>query len=77
MDQNLFFIKLTKSFDLGNLLSKAKRVHGGFMHTMYRLDTASGTYAVKLLNPNVMNRPETLPYPTVKKLQGFYPRYII
>lgn len=60
MDQNLFFIKLTKSFDLGNLLSKAKRVHGGFMHTMYRLDTASRTYAVKLLNPNVMNRPEAM-----------------
>jgi len=32
------------------------RLHGGFMHTMYRIDTTRGTYALKLLNPHVMQR---------------------
>lgn len=60
MNLNLFFVKLTVAFHLGNLLSDVVRVHGGFMHTMYRLDTVSGTYAIKLLNPNVMKRPDAM-----------------
>lgn len=60
MDLNLFFRKLAATLPLGNLLSKAVRVDGGFMHTMYQLNTVSGTYAVKLLNPNIMKRPEAM-----------------
>lgn len=60
MDTNLFFCKLTAQLQLGNLLSDEVRVYGGFMHRMYRLDTETGTYVVKLLNPNVMTRPEAM-----------------
>lgn len=60
MDLNLFFGKLTTTLQLGNLLSQAVRVQGGFIHTMYRLDTSGGSYAVKLLNPNVMKRPDAM-----------------
>lgn len=33
-------------------------VSGGFLHTMMRADTESGSYAVKILNPTIMQRPE-------------------
>lgn len=32
------------------------RLNGGFMHKMYKVDTEQGTYALKLLNPYVMQR---------------------
>ncbi len=32
------------------------RLDGGFMHKMYRIDTDRGVYALKLLNPFVMQR---------------------
>ncbi len=32
------------------------RLHGGFMHKMYRLETEQGSYALKLLNGFVMQR---------------------
>lgn len=60
MDLNLFFENLTAAIHLGKLLTEAVRVHGGFMHTMYRLDTTNGAYAIKLLNPNVMKRPDAM-----------------
>lgn len=33
-------------------------VSGGLLHTMLRADTEMGSYAVKLLNPTIMARPE-------------------
>lgn len=35
-------------------------VSGGLLHRMFRLDAATGAYAVKLLNPTVMARPDAL-----------------
>ncbi|MFK3986391.1 MULTISPECIES: hypothetical protein [Exiguobacterium] len=46
--------------DLGELRGQPTVVTGGFMHDMYRIETDSGTYAIKLLNPQIMNRPEAL-----------------
>lgn len=43
---------------LGQPLSAPAAVSGGLMHRMYALDTTSGKYAVKLLNPDIMRRPD-------------------
>ena len=43
---------------LGQPLSEPAAVSGGLMHRMFALETASGKYAVKLLNPEIMRRPD-------------------
>ena len=45
---------------LGSLTAEPQPLTGGLMHRMYRLDTSCGVYAVKLLNPAVMARPEAM-----------------
>lgn len=41
---------------LGLIISPVKAVSGGFLHRMYRVVTECGTYAVKYLNPVIMDR---------------------
>lgn len=60
MSQDTLFYKLTEELNLGTLTGQPTRVTGGFMHKMYKLETTTGTYAVKLLNPTIMKRPEAL-----------------
>lgn len=60
MEQTSFFETLTADWSLGSLICQPRPVSGGYMHKMFRLDTTSGSYAVKLLNPEVMSRPEAL-----------------
>ncbi len=48
---------LCEQLNLGALIEEPIRLYGGLMHTMYRVATASGVYAVKHLNPHVMTRP--------------------
>ena len=60
MEQLSFFETLTADWSLGPLSRPPQPVSGGYMHKMFRLDTASGSFAVKLLNPEVMRRPEAL-----------------
>lgn len=55
MDLNLFN-KICKQCDLGSLLCEPFELKGGFMHKMYALFTTTGKYAVKLLNPYIMQR---------------------
>lgn len=55
-----FWNALCRDWQLGAPLKEPDRVYGGYMHKMYRLDTPSGSYAVKLLNPEVMARPQAL-----------------
>lgn len=57
MEHTDFFEKLAKDLSLGHLIQQPRPVSGGYMHRMYRLETAQGSYAVKLLNPEVMSRP--------------------
>ena len=46
------------------------RLHGGFMHKMYKLETAHGNYAVKLLNEFVMQRENVMEnYALAEKLE--------
>ena len=48
--------KICNQCDLGVLECQPLRLKGGFLHKMYSLFTTKGRYAVKLLNPNIMQR---------------------
>ena len=50
--------KLINKCDLGNIKEKPSRVYGGLLNRMYKVNTDKGTYAIKLLNPEVMKRPD-------------------
>ncbi len=64
------FYNICKQFNLGNLLEEPKVLTGGFMHKMYSLNTESGKYAIKLLNPYVMERKDALQnYENAEKLE--------
>ena len=52
------FDHITNELRLGLPIEEPERVYGGFMHKMYRLVTETGTYAVKMLDPAVMKRPD-------------------
>lgn len=55
MDQEILN-KICQQYDLGKLEYEPAPLKGGFMHKMYSLFTETGKYAVKLLNPYVMQR---------------------
>lgn len=57
-DYQLDFPKLCLKSGLGTLLRAPVQLVGGHLHRMYALETTSGQYAVKALNPQVMQRPE-------------------
>lgn len=52
--------KFCKIFDLGTVTQEICSVSGGLLHAMYRVETTTGVYAVKVLNPEVMQRPNAL-----------------
>lgn len=52
-----FWETLCRVWELGAPTCPPCPVSGGYLHKMYRLDTPCGSYAVKLLNPEVMRRP--------------------
>ena len=52
------FNNISGALGLGELKAPAERVYGGLMHSMYRMVTDKGRYAVKLLNPEIMKRPD-------------------
>lgn len=45
---------------LGTIILPIESVPGGYLHRMYKVTTDSGIYAVKHLNPEIMNRPDAL-----------------
>lgn len=49
------FVKAAKKYNW-KLKDVPTRLNGGFMHKMYKVDTEQGAYALKLLNPYVMQR---------------------
>ena len=49
--------RLFETSGLGTVLPPVSPVSGGFMHRMYRVNTADRSYAVKHLNPGIMKRP--------------------
>lgn len=58
MESNVILECILRELELGEFLAPPQRVTGGYMHKMYKLETTTGTYAVKLLNPAVMKRPD-------------------
>ena len=60
MQYNLQFHKLCERLYLGELLSKPVQLSGGLIHRMYAIETVSGKYAIKALNPQVMLRPNAM-----------------
>lgn len=53
-------IRLFKQKGLGTVLPPITPVSGGFLHRMYRVNTADCSYAVKHLNPEIMQRPTAM-----------------
>ncbi|MCT4780212.1 MULTISPECIES: aminoglycoside phosphotransferase family protein [Exiguobacterium] len=53
------FEKISRQLKLGSILAEPTALSGGLLHKMFRLQTTHGTYAIKLLNPNILSRPET------------------
>ena len=52
--------KLCMRYNLGNIIDSPNMVAGGLMHKMYHVCTDKGEYAIKILNPDIMKRPEAL-----------------
>jgi aminoglycoside phosphotransferase (APT) family kinase protein len=48
---------LRARFGLGEILAPPTPVAGGMLHRMVRLDASTGSYALKLLNPEIVARP--------------------
>ena len=44
---------LTKHFNLGTCSRDPKRIYGGLLHVMWRLDTDKGSYAIKQLSKDI------------------------
>lgn len=52
--------KLVSTLRLGKLMEEPVRIEGGLLHKMYRVSTFDGIFAVKVLNPEIMKRPDAL-----------------
>ena len=53
-------VKLLIDKGLGSVHLPILPVSGGLLHRMYKVDTETGSYAVKHLNPNIMQRPSAM-----------------
>ena len=60
MTDNTLLEKICSICGLGELLAEPEPLTGGYMHRMYSLRTDTGRYAVKLLNPFIMERPDAI-----------------
>ena len=49
--------KFCKQYKLGEVI-KLTKLTGGLMHKMFKVETTTGVYAIKVLNPEVMSRSE-------------------
>lgn len=52
--------KLCNKLELGNMKSEPIRVFGGLLHKMYKVEADKGGFAVKEINPAIMNRGEAV-----------------
>ncbi|MYL48353.1 phosphotransferase [Halobacillus litoralis] len=63
--------------DLGKLVSSPESITGGLLHKMYGVKTAKDNYAVKVLNPVIMRRPEAMTnYMNSEKIANHLSNYI-
>ena len=54
------FKTIFRQLGFGDPTAQPQRVTGGYLHKMFQVETPSGKYAVKLLNPLIMKRPGVL-----------------
>ena len=54
------FEQICRELSLGTMTGDPVPLSGGYTHRMFRLRTTTGHYAVKLLNPEIMARPDAL-----------------
>ena len=52
--------RICNVLSLGTPLVPPESLSGGFTHRMFRVETDKGSYALKLLNPEIMQRPDAL-----------------
>ena len=52
--------RICNALSLGALSVPPMSLSGGFTHRMFRVETDKGSYALKLLNPEIMQRPDAL-----------------
>ena len=63
--------QLFETLSLGTVTAPVVPVSGGFMHRMYKVCTASHTYAVKHLNQEIMKRPGAMDnYKKAEKIEA-------
>lgn len=58
MNYNINIPALCDMLGLGGLVSEPAPLSGGLLHKMFDVKTSAGRFAVKALNPNIMERPE-------------------
>ncbi|MDE7288030.1 MAG: aminoglycoside phosphotransferase family protein [Oscillospiraceae bacterium] len=58
MNYNINIPALCDMLELGRLVSEPKPLSGGLLHKMFDVETELGRFAVKALNPNIMERPK-------------------
>lgn len=54
------FKKLCNESHLGEIVGFPLSISGGLLHKMYAIETDKGKYAIKILNPQIMIRPDAL-----------------
>ena len=57
---NETIVDLFRKIGLGTVIPPVLPVSGGFLHRMYRVNTEHGAYAVKHLNPEILQRPAAM-----------------
>ncbi|EAD3615109.1 TPA_asm: phosphotransferase [Listeria monocytogenes] len=71
------FRSLCRYSALGELVNQPKSISGGLLHRMYSVETTTGKYAVKLLNPNIMIRQAAMQnYINSEKISSFVSKRI-
>ncbi|XEC95771.1 aminoglycoside phosphotransferase family protein [Paenibacillus tarimensis] len=60
LQYNLQFVKLCRFMRLGEIVGVPEAIRGGLLHRMYAVETTSGKFAIKALNPQIMVRPSAI-----------------
>ena len=63
------FDRICSALSLGEQTADPQPLRGGYTHRMYAVTTTHGRYAVKLLNPEIMRRPDALD--NYRRAEGF------
>ncbi|SFL59480.1 Ser/Thr protein kinase RdoA involved in Cpx stress response, MazF antagonist [Paenibacillus sp. 1_12] len=69
--------RLCNNLMLGELIDSPVSVTGGLLHRMYAIQTTSGTYAIKVLNSEIMCRPTAMQnYVTSERIANYATNFV-